>query len=92
VEQLYYCTQEKKIAPLKIVLLSLLLHFFLFHNAQADSAAHPASYPMHGGLFPRGYRGRDVKLTATLHSEPRSRKVELYIYSPICLRDIAALN
>jgi hypothetical protein len=36
------------------------------------------------GILPRGCRG--VKLSTHLHPEPRSRIVELYLHSPICLR------
>jgi hypothetical protein len=37
------------------------------------------------GLFSRG---RGVKLTTHLHLAPRSRKVELFLHSPICVRGI----
>jgi hypothetical protein len=40
------------------------------------------------GLYPRGYSGRGMKLTTDLHLVPRSRMVELYLYSPICLHGI----
>jgi hypothetical protein len=53
---------------------------------------HPASYPMAtGGSFPGGggeYSGGSVKLTTHLHLVPRSRMVELYLHSPICLHGI----
>jgi hypothetical protein len=37
------------------------------------------------GTFPRGQSGRGVKLTPHLHLVPRSRMMELYIHSAICL-------
>jgi hypothetical protein len=40
------------------------------------------------GLFPRGYSGRSVKLTTHLQLVPRSRKVGLYIHSPIRLHSV----
>jgi hypothetical protein len=58
--------------------------FFLFHSVQTDSGADPASYPMDTGVSPLGQSGRGVKLTTHLHLVPRSRKVELYLHSPIC--------
>jgi hypothetical protein len=35
--------------------------------------------------FPREYSGRSVKLSTYLQLVPRSRIVELYLHSPICL-------
>jgi hypothetical protein len=40
------------------------------------------------GLFPRGQSGRDVKLTTHLQLVPRSRKVDLYIHSPLRLHGV----
>jgi hypothetical protein len=40
------------------------------------------------GLFPGWYSGWGVKLATHLHLVPRSRIVELYLHSPICLHDI----
>jgi hypothetical protein len=40
------------------------------------------------GLFPWAYSGRGVKLTTQLHLVPRSRIVEPYLHSPICLHDV----
>jgi hypothetical protein len=37
------------------------------------------------GLFPRERNRRGVKLTTHLHLQPSSRKVEIYLYSPIRL-------
>jgi hypothetical protein len=42
-------------------------------------------------LLSNGYRGlspRGVKLTTHLHLVPKSRMVELYLHSPICLHGI----
>jgi hypothetical protein len=39
-------------------------------------------------LFPRGKSSRGVKLTTHLHLAPRSRMVELYLYSPMSLPGI----
>jgi hypothetical protein len=64
--------------------------FSLLHGVQTDSGANPiTSYPMGiGGDFPRGYSGQDPKLTTHFHLVPRSRMVELYLHSPICLHGI----
>jgi hypothetical protein len=35
-----------------------------------------------------GVRSLGIKLTTYLHLVPRSRKVELYLHSPICLHGI----
>jgi hypothetical protein len=40
------------------------------------------------GLFPCGEGGKGVKLTTHLQLVPRSRMVELYLRSPICLHGI----
>jgi hypothetical protein len=47
--------------------------FSLPHSVQTGSGAHPISYPMG---------------EADLHLVPRSRMVELYLHSPICLHGI----
>jgi hypothetical protein len=52
------------------------INFSLFHGVQTDFGAHPASYPT--GFSP----GWDMKLTTHLHTELRTRMVELYLYSP----------
>jgi hypothetical protein len=39
-------------------------------------------------LFSRGYSGRGVTITTYLHLVPRSRIVELYFHSLICLHGI----
>jgi hypothetical protein len=39
-------------------------------------------------LFPCGYSGRSAKLTTHHHLMQRSRMVELYLHSPICLHGI----
>jgi hypothetical protein len=49
------------------------------HSVQTRSGAHPASYPMGTGC---------VKLTTELHLVPRSRMVELYLYSPTSRHDV----
>jgi hypothetical protein len=61
--------------------------FSLFHSVQTDSVGHQASYPMGiGGDFPGGKAtGAGVKLTTHRHLVPRSRIVEIYLHSPICL-------
>jgi hypothetical protein len=41
-----------------------------------------------GRLFSWGQIGRDVKLTTSLHLVPRSRMVELYLHSPMCLHGV----
>jgi hypothetical protein len=59
----------------------------LFSSPQCpDRLWGPSSHPPNGfqELFPRGWSSRGMKLTTPLHQVPRSRKVELYIYS--CLR------
>jgi hypothetical protein len=50
----------------------------------------PASLLSNGywGLFNRGLSGRGVNLTTHLHLVPRSRMVELYLHSPVCLHGI----
>jgi hypothetical protein len=40
------------------------------------------------GLLPRGQSGRDVRLTTLLCVIPRTRTVEVYLHSPICLHGI----
>jgi hypothetical protein len=40
------------------------------------------------GMYSRGKSSGDVKLTTHLHLVPRSRMVELYLHSPICLHGI----
>jgi hypothetical protein len=40
------------------------------------------------GALSRGLSGRDVKLTTHLQLVPRSRNVDLYIHSPICLHGV----
>jgi hypothetical protein len=63
--------------------------FPLLDSIQTNSGAHPASYPMGTGYsFPGGKSGRDMKLPAHLLLVPRSRKLELNLYSPICLYGI----
>jgi hypothetical protein len=39
-------------------------------------------------FFPRGLNGRGLKLTTHLQLMPRSKKVDLYIYSPIRLHGL----
>jgi hypothetical protein len=57
---------------------------FFSSPQRPDCGAHPASNPMcTGGLFPRGYSGRGVKLTIHFHLVPRSRNVEPYLHSPM---------
>jgi hypothetical protein len=60
--------------------------FSLLHYVQTDSGAHPPSYPMgSGGNFPGVRRqGRQADLGLV----PRSRMVELYLHSPLCLHGI----
>jgi hypothetical protein len=49
----------------------------------------PASYPMGtGGSLPKGKVAGGVKLTTHLHLVPRSRTVELYLHSSMCLHSI----
>jgi hypothetical protein len=58
----------------------------LLHSVQTDSGAHPTSYSMGtGGSFPGG---KVVKLITHLHLLLRSRILELYLHSLICLNDI----
>jgi hypothetical protein len=57
-----------------------------FHRVQIGSGAHAASYTMGtGGSSPGRQSGRGVTLTTHLHLVPRSRMVELYLYSAIFL-------
>jgi hypothetical protein len=63
--------------------------YCLLHSVQTGYEAHPASYPMGtGNDFPVGKAVRGVKLTTHLHLVPRSRMVELYLYSLICLHGV----
>jgi hypothetical protein len=58
----------------------------LLHSVQTGSEAHPFSYPVGtGGSFPVVKR---KELTTDLHLVSRSRKVELYLHSRICLHGI----
>jgi hypothetical protein len=43
---------------------------------------------MSTGVSFRGESGQAVKLTTHLHLAPRSRMVELYLYTPICLHGV----
>jgi hypothetical protein len=44
----------------------------LLQNVLTGSGAHPASYSVgKGSLFPRGYSGRDLRLTTYLYLVPR---------------------
>jgi hypothetical protein len=52
----------------------------LLHRVQTGFGAHPVS----GGKAARG-----LNLTTHLHPVPRSRKVELYLHSPICFHGMA---
>jgi hypothetical protein len=45
--------------------------FSFLPNIQNYSEAHPASIKWVLGSFPRGYKGRDVKLKAQLHLVPK---------------------
>jgi hypothetical protein len=63
--------------------------FSLLHSARTDFGAHPGCCLMgYWGLFPRPYSVTGVMLTTHTHLVQRSRKVELYLHSPICLHDI----
>jgi hypothetical protein len=54
-----------------------------------DCGAHPAFCSLGtGGFLPWGRSGRGEKLTTHLHVVPRSRMVELYHHSPICLHGL----
>jgi hypothetical protein len=53
---------------------------FLISPQRPDRLCGPLS------LLSNGYRG--VKLTTHLHLVPRSRMVELYLHSPICLHSV----
>jgi hypothetical protein len=56
------------------------------HSPQTGSGPHPASYPMGtGGGFTGGRYSGGVKLTTHLQLVPRSRMVELYLHSALCL-------
>jgi hypothetical protein len=62
----------------------------LLHSVRTDSGAQPAFYPKGAeGNIPWGKATGRVKLTTHLYLVPKSRKVELYLHSPICLHGIA---
>jgi hypothetical protein len=59
----------------------------LVHCIQTGSGAHPASYPVGTWkLYPWGQGGWAVKLNAHLLLVPRSRMVELCLYSPYAFK------
>jgi hypothetical protein len=63
--------------------------FSLLHVIQTGFGVHLTSYPMGSRCsFPGGKSGRGMKLTTHFHPLPRSRKVDLYIHSPICLHGV----
>jgi hypothetical protein len=51
-------------------------------------ALRPTQPPASCGLYPWGYSGRDVKMTAHLHLVPRPRMTELYLHSHIRLHGV----
>jgi hypothetical protein len=50
--------------------------------------AHPDSYPVGTRDFSPGIGGRGVEVTTDLHLLPRSRMVEPYPHSPVCLNSM----
>jgi hypothetical protein len=63
----------------------------VLHNVQIGSGVHSASYTRATrGSIPRRKAAGDVKLTTHLHLVPRSRMMDLYLYSPIRLHDAYA--
>jgi hypothetical protein len=63
----------------------------LFSSSQPpDCLWGPPSLVSNGywGLFPQGWSGLGTKLTTYLHIVPRSKKMELYLHSLICLSGI----
>jgi hypothetical protein len=63
--------------------------FSLLHSIQTDSRTHLASYLMGTeGSFSKGKVARAMKLTVSLHIVPRSKIVELYLHSFICLNSM----
>jgi hypothetical protein len=65
--------------------------FSFLHSVQTYSEANPISYPMGTGASFHGSKKRGVKPTTYFHLVPRSRKMELYLHSPICLHGIALI-
>jgi hypothetical protein len=62
--------------------------FFSSPCVQSSSGAHPASCTMGTrGSFPKG-KVMGLKLTSHLNPVSRSRMVELYLHSPMCLHGI----
>jgi hypothetical protein len=59
--------------------------FSLFHKVQTALEPHYA-VGIRGST--QGYSGRGVKLTTHLHLVPRSRMMQLYLYSPVRLHDM----
>jgi hypothetical protein len=58
-------------------------NFSLLHSIKTDSRGPPYFLSNgHQERFPRGLSGQGLKLTTRLLLVPKSRKVELYIYSP----------
>jgi hypothetical protein len=59
------------------------------HNVQTGSEARPASYPMvTWDNFPSNKAGKVAKLTTQLQLLPRSKIVELFLYSLLCFHGI----
>jgi hypothetical protein len=56
------------------------------HRPYRLRGSHSLLFNSYRERFPWGQSGLDVKLTTHLHQVLRSRKVELYFHSPICLR------
>jgi hypothetical protein len=63
---------------------------FLFSPQRPDQLWGQPSLLSNGyrRLFPRVWSGRGVKLATHLHLVPRSRKLELYLHSPLCPHSI----
>jgi hypothetical protein len=60
-------------------------NFSLFHIVQTGPGAHAASFPMGVGPLSQGVKRSGREVHHSLHLVPRSRVVELYLHSLICL-------
>jgi hypothetical protein len=63
-------------------------NFSLFLSVQTGFEAYTASNSMDLGASPPGVKKSGLKMTTHLHLVPKSRRVELYLHSPIWLHGI----
>jgi hypothetical protein len=69
---------------LELVPSSIIVELFIYSPPLAVPVLEPTELPIQWlmELFPRGYSGLSVALTTHLDLVPRSRILELFIYSP----------